>query len=198
MRIMSDLSAIEKTRMRAMRNGVYHSMRRQFFERCERLGNLAVLLLGAASVAQVAARTIGNDNNAALVIGFLVAVVGGLQLVFNFGGRARDHAMFQARFYGLLAKAERPGEDPDRIAAEIESEMATFYGEEPPTYHVVNAIAYNAVQESFGRSDKSALIRISPGQNLLKNILHYSSHDLKTFGEIESAGQSKGGHLASV
>ncbi|MBO0904418.1 hypothetical protein [Jiella sonneratiae] len=181
-----------------MRNGIYHSMRRQFFERCERLGNLAVLLLGAASVAQVTARTIGDENNAALAIGFLVALVGGLQLVFNFGGRARDHAMFQARFYGLLAKAERPGSEPDRLAAEIESEMATFYGEEPPTYHVVNAIAYNAVQESFGRPDKSALIRISARQNLLKNILHYSPHDLRTFGEIEAAKRAEGGRLAST
>ncbi|MCE7029135.1 hypothetical protein [Jiella avicenniae] len=197
MSVMSDLSAIEKTRMRAMRNGVYHSMRRQFFERCERVANLAVLLLGAASVAQVAAKTFGADSSG-LVFGFLVAVVGGLQLVFNFGGRARDHAMFQARFYGLMARAERPGEDPDRTAAEIESEMATFYGEEPPTYHVVNALAYNAVQDSFGRPDKRALFKIGFKENLFKNVLHYSPNDLKTYGEIEADKRHDGGKLASV
>ncbi|MBO0661311.1 hypothetical protein J1C48_01870 [Jiella sp. CQZ9-1] len=169
--------------MRAMRNGVYHSMRRQFFERCERLANLAVLLLGAASVAQVASATLGGQPST-LAIGFLVTLVGGLQLVFNFGGRARDHALFQARFYALLSKAERKTDNPDELAAEIESEMASFYGEEPPTYHVVNAIAYNAVQNSFGRSDKGALLKIGFRQNLLKNLWPFSLHDLKTFDEI--------------
>ncbi|MBP0617845.1 hypothetical protein [Jiella mangrovi] len=194
---MSELSSIEKTRMRAMRNGVYHSMRRQFFERCERFANLSVLLLGAASVAQVAAKTFGDDMPS-LIFGFLVALVGGLQLVFNFGGRARDHAMFQARFYGLMAKTERSGDDPERLAAEIESEMATFYGEEPPTYHIVNAIAYNAVQDSFGRPDKSALFKIGTKENLLKDFFHYSPHDLKTFGEIDAERERHDGNPATA
>jgi hypothetical protein len=147
---------LEMARQRALRNGIYHTMRREFFERWERRLNFVVLLLGTATATQVATSHFGANGTMAL--GVATAFVGGLQLVYNLGGRARDHANLQGKFYDLAARTEERGGDEALRAQEIEKAFAILYGAEPPTYWGVNAIAYNGSQGAAGRDEKDNLV----------------------------------------
>lgn len=143
------LTKLDEARMRALRNGIYHTMRRTFFERSERVLNFVVIMLGTATATEASQRFLGAD--AAFYLGGLTAFVGAAQLVWGPGGRARDHAVLQGQFFALVARAEARPVDVDLAASEIEQELAKLYASETTTMHAVNALAYNAAQNANGR-----------------------------------------------
>ncbi|KAF0674351.1 hypothetical protein, partial [Profundibacterium mesophilum] len=85
-----------------LRNALYHTARRRALERINRSFNLLVLLLGAAAIGDLAMR-LGIDR---IWIGAGVALIGALQLVFDFGRQARDHQTLQRDYYALLAEID--------------------------------------------------------------------------------------------
>lgn len=143
------LTKLDVARMRALRNGIYHSMRRSFYERWERILNFLVLALGTATAAELLNTWCGP--NGTMVLGAMTAAVGAFQLVWGLGTKARDHAVLQGKFYSLVARAEAATGDAERHAAEIEKELSQLYGEETTTMYAVNALAYNAAQSANGR-----------------------------------------------
>jgi hypothetical protein len=92
-------------------------------------------------------------------------MAGLLQLVFDFGGKARTHEFLQRRFYELtadIAEVEKPS--PSKVG-EWEATLNRLYAEEPPPMRAMDAIAYNAAIESLG-SDKSKRIDVNWWQSL--------------------------------
>lgn len=153
------LTKLDEARMRALRNGIYHTMRRTFFERVDRLLNFSVIILGTAVAASLA--NVG-------VLGIAAAVVGTAQLVWAPGSKARDHAVLQGKFFSLVARAEVAGGDGELLASTIEQELAQIYSEETTTMNAVNALAYNAAQNANGRPAET-LFDVKPWERFVAN-----------------------------
>jgi hypothetical protein len=69
-------------RFDALRNAIYHTSRRMFLDRCNRI--LIVILAGAGAVGQMGYR-LGTDDQMLAVVATLA---GTLQLVFDLGVKA--------------------------------------------------------------------------------------------------------------
>jgi len=80
----------------ALRNAIYHSSRRRFFELLSRFLSFCVVVSGTAAVANLAVL----DPR---WLAALAAAIGALQLVFDFNGRARLHENLQRRYFELIA-----------------------------------------------------------------------------------------------
>jgi hypothetical protein len=126
-------------RFDALRNALYHTERRNFLDLLNRFLNLLVILLGAG-VAGKAARLIHIEENW-LELG--VVFFATLQLVFDLGGRARDHQFLQRRYYELLAEMENENLDDEAIRRKWSAKLITISGDEPMPMRALDAIAYN-------------------------------------------------------
>jgi hypothetical protein len=101
----------------ALRNAIYHSSRRRFFELLSRFLSFLVVVSGTLAVA-----TLANWDPRWPAAG--AAVIGAMQLVFDFNGRARLHENLQRRYFELLAKIERvltPTEQNRKLEIRFES-----------------------------------------------------------------------------
>src|SRR4051794_24176719 len=103
---MADL-IFRNPRFDALRNALYHTERKAFLDIINRSLNLIVILLGA-SVAGKAFKLVHIEENW-LELGVIFFAT--VQLVFDLGGRARDHQFLQRRYYELLSEME--GENLD-------------------------------------------------------------------------------------
>lgn len=164
------LTGLERAKMRALRNGIYHTIRRSHYERIDRCLMFLIIMLGTGVMASVAD---------AFYLGTATAVLGSIQLVWAPGSRARDHAVLQGKFYALLAQSENARRiDPEELAVQIEDELARLYSDETTTMHAVNALAYNAAQLANGRPPEYSL-EISWGARLFANIIPFSADKFK-------------------
>jgi hypothetical protein len=78
----------------ALRNAIYHSSRRRFFELLNRSLSFLVVISGTAAVANL-------HSLEPRWLAAMAAIIGALQLVFDFGGRARIHEVLQRRYFEL-------------------------------------------------------------------------------------------------
>jgi alkylation response protein AidB-like acyl-CoA dehydrogenase len=147
---------VDEARFDALRNAIYHSSRRGFFETVNRMLNFFIIGGGTAAVADI-----GDSWGIDPAWFAAVAALGGvLQLVFDFGGRARTHEFLQRRFYELAAEiAESQAPTEDQIRA-WDGDLNRLYAEEPPPMRALDAIAYNAAVDALGRgADKRIPLR---------------------------------------
>src|SRR2546430_5253871 len=86
----------------ALRNAIYHTERRTFFDFVNRLVNFSVVVLGASVAAKAAALFSFQEIWLELAVVFIATA----QLVFDFGWRAREHEFLQRRYYELMAEME--------------------------------------------------------------------------------------------
>lgn len=141
-------------RFNALRNALYHTARRRFLERLGRLFNFIVILLGAAAVGDfVSFLSIPHPQQA---IGLVVAFVGALQLVFDFGRQARDHQVLQRDYYTLLADMDRVTVPTDEKLAEWRGKLTVINADEPPVLRAIDAKAYNDAVDAmeFDRGER--------------------------------------------
>jgi hypothetical protein len=127
----------------ALRNAVYHSSRRRFFELLTRSLSFLVVVSGTAAVANLSVL----DPRAAAAV---AAVIGALQLVFDFNGRARTHEMLQRKYYELLAEIDGVLNPNDEQIVKWQAALFRIYADEPPPMKALDAIAYNAACRSMG------------------------------------------------
>lgn len=128
-------------RFNVLRNALYHTSRRLTFDRWSRWCNFIVIMLGAAALSDVA-KWMDRPWLPALT-GLLTAIVGALQLVFDFAGKARDHQALQRDYYHLLADIERTIDPAHTDVAEWTATMTRIAGDEPPVLRALDAKAYN-------------------------------------------------------
>jgi len=113
----------------ALRNAIYHTSRRRFFELLTRSLSFLVVVSGTAAVANLHAI---EPRIAAAG----AATIGALQLVFDFNGRARTHEILQRKYYDLIAEI-------DGIQSPNDEQILKWQA-------ALDAIAYNAACRNMG------------------------------------------------
>jgi hypothetical protein len=132
----------------ALRNAIYHSSRRRFFELLSRSLSFLIVVSGTVAVANL---QIFDARWAAA----LAAVIGALQLVFDFHGRARLHELLQRRYFELIAQIDEvPNPTPEQ-RKQWQATLSRIYADEPPPMRALDAIAYNAACRNMGYADKN-------------------------------------------
>ena len=128
------------------RSARYHTARRAFFDAWHRWMMVGVLISGSAAAASLNA---GLGTAWATVLALIPAVVGAVSVVWNLTHTARDHELLARRFYDLAKRIvvhEANAATVDRWRAE----MLDLWGDEPATYHALNAECHNAVAQAIG------------------------------------------------
>lgn len=128
-------------RFDALRNAIYHSSRRRFFELLTRSLSFLVVVSGTVAVS-------GLLNPKWLAAA--AAVIGASQLVFDFSGRARVHEMLQRKYYDLIAQMDGVQNPTDSQIGEWQAALNRIYVDEPPPMRALDAIAYNAACRHVG------------------------------------------------
>ena len=126
-----------------LRNAIYHSSRRRFFELLSRFLSFCVVVSGTAAVANLAVL----DPR---WLAALAAAIGALQLVFDFNGRARLHENLQRRYFELIAVIDAVVEATDQDVAKWRADLTLIYADEPPPMRALDAIAYNKACDALG------------------------------------------------
>lgn len=145
----------DKLRFDLLRSAFYHEDCEIWFARLGRLITGASLALGTTAVAAVSKDypTVAAGSGAAITVLSIIA------LVWDYGGRARDHRSLRQRYYLLLADLDK-GEAVESIRPLI----TAVYAEEPPANEAVNCVAHNRAgrllwNKQFERADISWMRR---------------------------------------
>lgn len=175
----------ENVRFNVLRNALYHTARRRSLEFWNRAFNLAIILLGAAAVGDLLAH-VGVSQ---AVTGAAVAVIGGLQLVFDFGRQARDHQTLQREYYHLLADIEAVIEPTSEQIASWQSRQVRIAGEEPPMLRAIDAKAYNDAIGAL-EMDQQERLSIPLWQRPLASFVSFEGYDYKKLCELPTKGHA--------
>ena len=169
----------EIVRFNILRNALYHTARRRALERLNRAFNFLIVVLGTAAFGDV----LTFHDLRAEWIGATVAVIGALQLVFDFGRQARDHQMLQRDYYSLLAEAEAALEPTPDQASEWWSRMLRITADEPPTLRALDAKAYNDAIDAMGWDAEERLI-VPWIHRRLGSFIAFEGHNYKKRTEV--------------
>lgn len=135
-------------RFDALRNAMYHTQRRTFFDTLNRSISFLVILVGASVVGKVADFFKFGSIWLELGVVFLATI----QLVFDFGKRAMEHEFLQRRYYEVLAEmdvaVEAPA-DPEATKKKWSAKLLTIAADEPMTMRALDAIAYNQALDAM-------------------------------------------------
>lgn len=164
-----------------LRNAIYHTGRRMTLERWNRWCNFATILLGAAAMVDVVRTTHFEESQ--ILIGAAVAGIGAAQLVFDFGGRARDHQSLQRDYYGLLADIE---EMPDASIEQValwRGKMLRISGDEPPVLRALDAKAYNDAIGASGMFEPDQRLHIPWSHRIFGALFSFEGHHYEMLRE---------------
>lgn len=179
---MNDVTdRLEELRFSALRNALYHTFRRDYLDRVGRISNFTIIVLGTTSASQVLG--VHEVSNAAVYLGVATAIVGALQLVYDFAGRARTHEILQRRYYNILSDIEMLSLPDEMDMKKIDSEMIKTSGEEPPMLRALDAISYNAAADALEYPHDQKLF-IPVINAVFSNVLSFSQYNFKRFSEI--------------
>lgn len=171
----------ENIRFNVLRNALYHTARRRVLERTNRVFNFLVVVLGASAV--------GDFFNIAGIerawVGMAIAIIGALQLVFDFGRQARDHQALQRDYFSLLADIEAETAPGDQHCAEWYSRMIRITADEPPTLKALDAKAYNDALDAIDGHDEGERLFIPWWHRRVGAFVGFDGHRYRKFSEIE-------------
>ncbi|MDO9428409.1 MAG: hypothetical protein Q7T93_16455 [Methylobacterium sp.] len=177
---VTTLDEIEGHVLRAIR---YHEARARFLDFWRRVFDFLVVVLGAGAVTTA----FNKDGLAITLIGVALAAIGALQLVAGFSEKAGEHTSLKRRFCGILAmimEARGEGAVNPRQTMKITKRWAAIWADEPPTLHVLEAIAHNAARRSREFDlDEDSLIEIGPWQSLTRNLSSWEGFEPLTRAE---------------
>jgi hypothetical protein len=159
---------ISDLRFDAMRNAIYHTARRYFLDRVNRGLTFIVILAGAGVIGQLGSK-LGITDQWLAVIATVAATI---QLVFDFGVKARDHEFLQRRFYELIADVAQNPAPNEADVARWRADLQRLYAEEPPPLRALDAIAYNAACDSIGKSH--CRVRVTLWQSLMRHLYPFN------------------------
>jgi hypothetical protein len=133
--------ASDASKFDALRNAIYHTARREFYDSLNRLLNFLVIIFGAGVVGKVSELFHVKE----LWLEFGVLVFATVQLTFDFGYKARTHEFLQRKYNEVLADIELETA-PD--AARWRSKLYTIASDEPMPMRALDALAYNAALDA--------------------------------------------------
>ena len=169
----------DQIRFNVLRNALYHTARRRTLERINRLFNFAVVVLGAAAVGDVLA-VLGIDR-AHTAMG--IAIIGALQLVFDFGRQARDHQTLQRDYYMLLADIEAAPDASAQDCASWYAQMIRITADEPPVLRAVDARAFNDALDATEFYPRHERLAVPLHHRLLGWVLPFEGHTYRKLSE---------------
>lgn len=187
----ADESQIWRLKFAALGNAHYHKARQRRLDAWARIANFSVIALGTTASADLisAGILIGPQQGTKAVIGFFVALIGTLQLVYDWSGRARTHDFLQRRYFEILAKIEELPKSEATSINSIDAELVRAYADEPPTLRALDSIAYNETLDSLatwpGASKDRLVIRW--WQALFKHVCAFQTVHFPTISEREKA-----------
>ncbi len=150
---MSTDQDLRLIRFNVLRNALYHTARRRYLERTNRLFSFLVVVLGTAAASDVLAR-FGIDP---VLPAILIAIVGALQLVIDFGGQARTHQALQRDYFALLSEIDTQIDPSAQQIAAWQGRQMRIAADEPPVLRAIDAKAYNdaiAASTDFGEGER--------------------------------------------
>lgn len=169
----------EQLRFNVLRNAIYHTSRRRKLELINRFFNFFVILLGTAAMTDI----LSLWHVPIQWTGAGVAIVGALQLVFDFGRAARDHQALQRDYYFLLAEIEKGAATPENIA-NWSSQMIRIAGDEPPTLRAADAKAYNEALDALGTYDNDQRLSIPIHHRLFADFFPFGGYQYRKLSEV--------------
>ncbi|WP_370312506.1 hypothetical protein [Sagittula sp.] len=108
---------------RLLFSGIYHEICEHRLMRWHRMLTAVNITLGSGAVL-----AIGNQHALiAQLMAVAVAVVGAVQLVWDHGTAARQHALLRQKFYELQSRVAAGGD-----TRQVEAELVLLHGQEPP------------------------------------------------------------------
>ncbi|MFZ5749879.1 MAG: hypothetical protein ACOY5U_02315 [Pseudomonadota bacterium] len=170
----------ENIRFNVLRNALYHTARRRTFERRDRFFNFLVVVLGTAA----AADALAAFDVSQVWIGLAVAVIGALQLVFDFGGLARLHTALQRDYYLLLADIEANPDASAKQCAGWQSRMIRITADEPPLLRAIDAKAYNDALDATSVEASAERLHIPFRHRLLGGLIPFEGARYSKLSEL--------------
>jgi hypothetical protein len=140
-------------RFDALRNAIYHTERRNFFDLVNRSLNFLVVLLGAGVAAKVASHTNFSEYWLELGVVFFATA----QLVFDFGSRARTHEFLQKRYYEILSEMDAEGAHSADNIKKWSAKLCLISADEPLPMRALDALAYNKATDATTGDLKKAM-----------------------------------------
>ena len=173
---------IEDLRFRALQNALYHTARRRVLENRNRWMNFLIVAGGAATVIQAVERAVPLEGVFGIpwhaILGTIITLIGALQLVFDFSGRARTHEILQRRYYDLLGSIEECVDPDAEVRTKIMGQIARISGEEPPIYRALEALTYNEATDAlYGKDAAHERCTVKWCQSITRNHLHWNGAD---------------------
>lgn len=170
------LTDVQRCEISLLRNIYYHEDRAAHFARINRGMDLLILVAGLATVVALSDLLPGWLQVDGRWIAAAVSVAGAVNLVFRLGSLEHLHAYLRRRFLEIHADLQG-GADLKSVA----QKMRALYPEEPPTYHAVDAIAFNAAMRALRRPEKH-LLDVSGLARVLRHCSRRSPNDFKPKG----------------
>lgn len=170
-----------RLQLNVMRNALYHAGQRRRYERYTRWSNFLVIILGASAMADLSRFV--EIPGGVILPGLLTTVLGALQLVFDFGGRARDHQVLQRDYYMLYAEIDQVISPTDEQIAVFASAMSRIAASEPPTMRALDARAYNDALSGLGNWPEGERLHIPFRHRLLGAIQSFDGYQYQTLDE---------------
>lgn len=162
-------------RHKALRNALYHTARRQWLERWSRIFNFLIIILGTAAAATIIQKLEFLNQ----LIPILIACIGALQLVYDFSGRAKDHAFLQSRYYGVMANIDACIKHSEGKCALWEAEFSQVAADSPPVMRALDAVADNQATSALLGGD--ARLKVTWFEWVTRNML---AHNNSSFSEL--------------
>ena len=132
-----------------------------------RLINLLIIVSGAAAVSDLFGPMVDVRWFA-----FAATFAGALQLVFDFGGRAKEHEFLQKRFYEVITAIERSRTATDEDLCRWRADLVAIYADEPPTMRALDAIAYNNAGDALNMPMR---IKIGFWRSLMRHVMPFNN-----------------------
>ena len=157
----------------AQKSQRYHSYRVRFFERGARGFTILNLIFGASTViALLKTWPVGAMYAAATV-----TVLSAVDLVVEFGGKARDHRDLMRRFNFLEQLLRSPKEYTEETHSDLFQKRLKIEADEPPILRVLDAKCHNEMVRAY-ESGEAQLIPIAWYQRLFDQWFDIGSHGL--------------------
>lgn len=179
-----ELTDAEACEISLLHNIRYHEDREAHFAFWNRLLDFFVLVSGLGTVIALSDMLPTYFQFDGRIIAAATSVIGAIQLIVGLAKKEHVHGDLRRRFLALHA------EFADSTPAEIRRKMRALVAEEPPTYHAVDALAYNFAQAALDRPERYLKV-VTTRQRLLRNWRRYVDTPFPRRCEIEGTNSVK-------
>lgn len=166
-----ETTILEKLRFSVDRNARYHARRAGFLAFVNKSALFLIILLGSAEFSGAAVIKPFD-----VFFGAVIATLGALTLVFDWGGQSKDHEALFSQYKALIQDLVKKPSCSDEEVAELSARYEGILSQEKGSYYkALNTLCHNEVMVAHGRKGK--LRKVGPIPRLLANVFKFSSRE---------------------